>query len=183
MQDGAFAKGNPMNIGTIRANDRGALTGSIATLTVAMSFALRGVASNHPNAPRYEICTRSPAGAAVQIGALWEQTSKTTGECFLQGRIDDPRWRGRWRSAPFARAMAATMSSGCGPGAGPAFAWRPRPTTIRPIWTPPDGLRAMPRVMVAGAPVSSLRRLASCRDAGLTRSGDAALGGHRAWKS
>jgi uncharacterized protein (DUF736 family) len=79
-----------MNIGTIRANDRGALTGSIATLTVAMSFALRGIASNHPNAPRYEICTRSPAGAAVQIGALWEQTSKTTGECFLQGRIDDP---------------------------------------------------------------------------------------------
>ncbi|KUR74200.1 DUF736 domain-containing protein [Novosphingobium sp. Fuku2-ISO-50] len=79
-----------MNIGTIRANDRGALTGSIATLTVAMSFALRGAASNHPNAPRYEICTRSPAGAAVQIGALWEQTSKTTGECFLQGRIDDP---------------------------------------------------------------------------------------------
>jgi uncharacterized protein (DUF736 family) len=79
-----------MNIGTIRANDRGALTGSIATLTVAMNFALRGVASNHPNAPRYEICTRSPAGAAVQIGALWEQTSKTTGECFLQGRIDDP---------------------------------------------------------------------------------------------
>jgi uncharacterized protein (DUF736 family) len=57
-----------MNIGTIRTNDRGALTGSIATLTVAMSFALRGVASNHPNAPRYEICTRSPAGAAVQIG-------------------------------------------------------------------------------------------------------------------
>ena len=34
-----------MNIGTIRANDRGALTGSIATLTVAMSFALRGVAA------------------------------------------------------------------------------------------------------------------------------------------
>jgi uncharacterized protein (DUF736 family) len=79
-----------MNIGTIRANERGALTGSIVTLTVAMSFALRGVASSHPNAPRYEICTRSPAGAAVQIGALWEQTSKSTGECFLQGRIDDP---------------------------------------------------------------------------------------------
>lgn len=78
-----------MNISTIRANDRGTLTGSIASLTVAMSFALRGVASNHPNAPRYEICTRSPAGAAVQIGALWEQSSKTAGECFLQGRIDD----------------------------------------------------------------------------------------------
>jgi hypothetical protein len=57
-----------MNIGTIRANDRGALTGSIATLTVAMSFALRGVASNHPNAPRYEICTRSPPGPPSRSG-------------------------------------------------------------------------------------------------------------------
>jgi uncharacterized protein (DUF736 family) len=119
-----------MNIGTIRANDRGALTGSIATLTVAMSFALRGVASNHPNAPRYEICTRSPAGAAVQIGALWEQTSKTTGECFLQGRIDDPSMARRWRSAPSVRMTAATTSRGCAPSAAPAFAWRPRPTTI-----------------------------------------------------
>jgi hypothetical protein len=34
-----------------------------------------------------------PAGAAVQIGALWEQTSKTTGECFLQAGSMIPRWR------------------------------------------------------------------------------------------
>jgi len=79
-----------MNIGTIHANERGHLTGSIATLTVAMSFALRGVESGNAKAPRYEICTRNPAGVHVQIGALWEQTSKATGECFLQGRIDDP---------------------------------------------------------------------------------------------
>jgi uncharacterized protein (DUF736 family) len=104
-----------MNIGTIRANDRGALTGSIATLTVAMSFALRGVASNHPNAPRYEICTRSPAGAAVQIGALWEQTSKTTGECFLQGRIDDPSMARPLAISAFRQATAATTSRGCAP--------------------------------------------------------------------
>ena len=82
-----------MNIGTIRATERGQLTGSIATLTVAMSFALRSVESNNAKAPRYEICTRNPAGAHVQIGALWEQTSKSTGECFLQGRIDDPSMR------------------------------------------------------------------------------------------
>jgi len=82
-----------MNIGTIRASERGQLTGSIATLTVAMSFALRSVESNNAKAPRYEICTRNPAGAHVQIGALWEQTSKSTGECFLQGRIDDPSMR------------------------------------------------------------------------------------------
>jgi uncharacterized protein (DUF736 family) len=79
-----------MNIGTIRANERGHLTGSIATIAVAMSFVLRPLESSNAKAPRYEICTRNPAGAHVQVGALWEQTSKATGECFLQGRIDDP---------------------------------------------------------------------------------------------
>ena len=79
-----------MNIGTIRAADNGVLTGTIATLSVAMRFALRPVASLSPKAPAFELCARNPAGATVQIGALWEQTSKATGECFLQGRIDDP---------------------------------------------------------------------------------------------
>ena len=79
-----------MNIGTIRMGERGAFVGSIATIAVAMSFVLRPVQSGNPKAPRYEICTRNPAGVLVQVGALWEQTSKSTGECFLQGRIDDP---------------------------------------------------------------------------------------------
>ena len=79
-----------MNIGTIRAADNGVLTGNIATLSVAMRFALRPVSSRNPKAPAFELCARNPAGATVQIGALWEQTSKATGECFLQGRIDDP---------------------------------------------------------------------------------------------
>jgi uncharacterized protein (DUF736 family) len=70
MQNGAFAKGNPMNIGTIRANDRGALTGSIATLTVAMNFALRGVASNHPNAPRYDLHAEPRRGRRPDRGAV-----------------------------------------------------------------------------------------------------------------
>lgn len=79
-----------MNIGTIRAHERGHLVASIATIAVAMSFVLRPVQSGNPKAPRFEICTRNPAGVLVQVGALWEQTSKSTGECFLQGRIDDP---------------------------------------------------------------------------------------------
>ena len=79
-----------MNIGTIRANERGHLSGNIATLAVAMTFALRPIEASNPKAPAYEICTRNPAGVHVQVGALWEQTSKATGECFLQGRIDDP---------------------------------------------------------------------------------------------
>ena len=48
------------------------------------------IGHRNPKAPAYEICTRNPAGTHVQVGALWEQTSKATGECFLQGRIDDP---------------------------------------------------------------------------------------------
>ena len=79
-----------MNIGTIRATGRGHLAGTIATIAVAMNFVLRPVESSNTKAPRFEICTRNPAGVHVQIGALWEQTSKTTGDCFLQGRIDDP---------------------------------------------------------------------------------------------
>ena len=79
-----------MNIGTITTNGRGNMTGAIATLAVAMKFALRPIDSSNPKAPRYEICVRNPAGVPVQVGALWEQTSKSTGECFLQGRIDDP---------------------------------------------------------------------------------------------
>lgn len=79
-----------MNIGTIRVGDRGVLTGGIATIAVAMSFVLRPVQSSNPKAPAFEIFTRNPAGVHVPVGALWEQTSKATGECFLQGRIDDP---------------------------------------------------------------------------------------------
>jgi uncharacterized protein (DUF736 family) len=105
--------------------------------------------SNHPNAPRYEICTRSPAGAAVQIGALWEQTSKTTGECFLQGRIDDPSMARPLAISAFRQSDGSYNVAGCAPSAAPAFAWRPRPTTIPLIWTRPDGLLAMPRVMIA----------------------------------
>ena len=82
-----------MNIGTIRAHARGHLVGSIATIAVAMNFVLRPMQSSNPKAPRFEICTRNPAGVHVQVGALWEQTSKATGECFLQGRIDDPSMR------------------------------------------------------------------------------------------
>jgi uncharacterized protein (DUF736 family) len=59
-----------MNIGTIRANDRGALTGSIATLTVAMSFALRGVASNHPNARAMKSARAARRGRRPDRGAV-----------------------------------------------------------------------------------------------------------------
>lgn len=119
-----------MNIGTIQCNDQGRLSGSLATVMVAMRFALREVESANEKAPRFEILTRNTGGAFVQVGALWERASNETGECFLQGRIDDPsmprplpisafkqadgsynlvwsRPRARRRAAPFAAAAAA----------------------------------------------------------------------------
>jgi uncharacterized protein (DUF736 family) len=173
-----------MNIGTIRANDRGALTGSITTLTVAMSFGLRGVTSYHPNAPLYEIYTRSPAGAAVQIGALWEQTSKTTGECFLQGRIDDPSMARPLPISAFRQSDGSYSVAWLRPSAVPAFVCRPRRTTIPLISTRPDGLAAKPRAMFARGHHSPA--CGAWRHVGLQAllgSVGAALGGHRAGRS
>ena len=79
-----------MNIGTIQTNPQGHLTGSLTTVMVAMDFALRAVDSHNERAPRFEILTRNQGGTFVQVGALWEKASAETGECYLQGRIDDP---------------------------------------------------------------------------------------------
>lgn len=57
---------------------------------VAMTFALREVESRNDKAPRFEILTRNTGGTFVQVGALWEKAAQETGECYLQGRIDDP---------------------------------------------------------------------------------------------
>lgn len=90
-QDGVFAKEHQaMNIGTIQSNAQGHLSGSLATVMVAMTFALREVESRNEKAPRFEILTRNTGGAFVQVGALWEKAALETGECYLQGRIDDP---------------------------------------------------------------------------------------------
>jgi uncharacterized protein (DUF736 family) len=79
-----------MNIGKIIPNAQGHLSGQIATLAIDMAIHLVPVNSDKERAPKYEICARSPSGARVQVGALWEQTAKATGECFLQGRLEDP---------------------------------------------------------------------------------------------
>ncbi|MES2301005.1 MAG: DUF736 domain-containing protein [Pseudomonadota bacterium] len=79
-----------MNIGTIQSNAQGHLSGSLATVMVAMNFALREVEARNEKAPRFEILTRNTGGVFVQVGALWEKASLESGECYLQGRIDDP---------------------------------------------------------------------------------------------
>ena len=79
-----------MNIGTITQNASGTYTGKISTLTVAIVIALRTVQSANPRAPKFEILALSAARQWVQVGALFELSSNSTGESFLNGKIEDP---------------------------------------------------------------------------------------------
>ncbi len=79
-----------MNIGTF-ALKNGQLIGSIATATIDLArLGLRPVESDNEKAPFFEIMLLNVARRWVQIGALWEATSNTSGEVFYQGRLDDP---------------------------------------------------------------------------------------------
>ncbi len=78
------------NIGEFKKNANGFYMGSIVTLAVSMTLALREVNNPNPNAPRYEVYAKSVAGAWVKVGALWERIGGETGEAFLNGQIDDP---------------------------------------------------------------------------------------------
>lgn len=78
------------NIGYVRPNANGALIGKIECLAFNNVIGLSPVESNNPRAPKYEIMARS-GNSWVRVGALFEQTARTTGEVFYQGRIDDPK--------------------------------------------------------------------------------------------
>lgn len=79
-----------MNIGTF-ALKNGQLIGSIATLSVDLArLGLRPVQSANEKAPAFEIMALNVARKWVQVGALWEVTSNSTGEVFYQGSLDDP---------------------------------------------------------------------------------------------
>src|SRR3546814_8397482 len=79
-----------MNIGSIKQNDAGIFVGKIATLTIAMTMALREVQSSNPKAPKYEVLAPSASRAWVRVGALFELFSDGTGDSFLNGKIEDP---------------------------------------------------------------------------------------------
>jgi len=79
-----------MNIGTF-APKNGQLIGSVSTLTVDLArLGLRPVDSTNDKAPAFEIMALNVARKWVQIGALWEATSNSSGEVFYQGKLDDP---------------------------------------------------------------------------------------------
>ena len=79
-----------MNIGQF-AVVKGQLLGSIATATIDLPrLGLRATDSTNERAPAFEIMVLNVAKRWVQIGALWELKSNTTGEVFFQGKLDDP---------------------------------------------------------------------------------------------
>jgi uncharacterized protein (DUF736 family) len=79
-----------MNIGSIARNANGHLVGSVSTLTMKLTIALRAVHSNNPNAPVYEIMALSAAREWIKVGALFEQAANNTGLVFHTGKIEDP---------------------------------------------------------------------------------------------
>lgn len=79
-----------MNIGEIKPVN-GRLIGHIATRSIDLPrLGLRPVESTNERAPVFEIVALNVGQRWVQIGALWEATANKTGECFLQGSLDDP---------------------------------------------------------------------------------------------
>ena len=92
-----------MNIGQFTKTQSGVLSGHIATASIDLSrLALRPVKSSNERAPTFEVVSRSPGGRVVQIGAVWEAVSNSTGEVFLQGSVDDPSLTSRLPIALFA---------------------------------------------------------------------------------
>lgn len=78
------------NIGNLKKNSDGVFIGRIDTVAFSNVVALRPVISQNEAAPRYEMMALTPARTWAKVGAMFEQSKKSTGEVFYQGRIDDP---------------------------------------------------------------------------------------------
>lgn len=114
-----------MNIGQFKKIN-GQLLGSIATATIDLPrLGLRPVVSDSERAPAYEIVVLNTARRWVQIGALWELSSNSTGEIFYQGKLDDPSL-----VSPLQISLFATKDDAAGADAVEGFnvVWnRPQP--------------------------------------------------------
>lgn len=78
------------NIGHINKTHEGGLVGKIDTLAFSNVIGLRRIVSDNPKSPKFEVMALTAAKSWVKIGALFEQSIKSSGESFFQGRIDDP---------------------------------------------------------------------------------------------
>src|SRR3546814_15245358 len=78
------------NIGYINKTDEGGLVGKIDTLAFSATIGLRRFMSDNPKAPKYDVMALTPTRTWVKIGALFEQSIRSSGASFYQGRIADP---------------------------------------------------------------------------------------------
>ena len=78
------------NIGYINKTNEGGLVGKIDTLAFSNVIGLRRFVSENPKAPCFEVMALTGARTWVKIGALFEQTIRSSGDSFYQGRLDDP---------------------------------------------------------------------------------------------
>ena len=101
-----------MNIGSIKQNDAGIFVGKIATLTIAMTIALREVHSANPKAPKYEVLALSASRAWVQVGALFGGPAAGRRVPLRRG-THDPTLRATTRSAP-GRTVSVNGSAAIG---------------------------------------------------------------------
>lgn len=79
-----------MNIGSVRHNDNGSISGYIRSLTLDVSIVLRPVTRTNDRSPSFDILARNVRDRFIAIGALWEKASKLHGEIYYRGQIDDP---------------------------------------------------------------------------------------------
>src|SRR3546814_16271418 len=77
-------------IGHSDKSNGGGLGVKIDTMSCSNVNGLRGCISDKPNAPNFEGRALTSARSWVKIGALFEQTIRSSGESFYQGRLDDP---------------------------------------------------------------------------------------------
>lgn len=93
-----------MNIGTIKPDQNGVLTGTIATLAVSLDITLQAVENPNPRAPKYDVLALSAEQAWIKVGALFELFSSSTGDAFLNGPIDDPSFEKPMQVSAFRQA-------------------------------------------------------------------------------
>lgn len=77
-----------MQIGTFTKADNGDFVGRLDTLTLSREIAFEPVSNKESDkAPDYRIRL---IGSDTEIGAGWNQTSKSTGNPYIKAKIDDP---------------------------------------------------------------------------------------------
>ncbi|NJM50246.1 MAG: DUF736 domain-containing protein [Sphingomonadales bacterium] len=79
------------SVGIVTKSSRGQLVGQITTLALCAPIFLRPVESQHEKAPAYRVMASFDGfKTQVELGALWAQAKKATGEVFYTGELSDP---------------------------------------------------------------------------------------------